>query len=225
MKIFSILLIIVSSFILNIWLYYTSESYRNFLKELKQEPVISKVDDNYDISEKQLKNIEKDSLENELNKKVLDNKKNTSNKKDNLSFVEIKTDKKEISDDLLSSYFKELLNKFSEFNLYRIDTDDSLMDVTSEYPDWYFKYYSKDLSLYLFPTKKYEEVKDIFEVESSDDFFTINEVNNFWDKSFYINLQKRFDDWFVRFIFEKNWSVIWVKVNKKLYKKIKNIIK
>jgi len=51
--------------------------------------------------------------------------------------------------------------------------------LTDEYPDNYFEYYSKDLTLYLFPTKNYNDIKGIFNVLSYDLPFSINEINNF----------------------------------------------
>jgi hypothetical protein len=40
------------------------------------------------------------------------------------------------------------------------------MDITSEYPDNYFEFYDSNLTIYFFPTKNYNEVREIFEIES-----------------------------------------------------------
>jgi hypothetical protein len=72
-----------------------------------------------------------------------------------------------------------VLNLFSIYKLNKLEINSNLFDLTDEYPDNYFEYYSKDLTLYIFPTKKYTELKDIFTVLSSELPITINEVNNF----------------------------------------------
>ena len=59
--------------------------------------------------------------------------------------------------------YKNILKLFEEYKLKEIELKSNLFDLTEEYPDDYFEYYSKNLTLYLFPTKNYEEIKDIFE--------------------------------------------------------------
>jgi len=76
----------------------------------------------------------------------------------------------------------------------------NLFDLTDEYPDNYFEYYSKDLVLYFFPTKTYNELVDIFSVLDDELPFTLNKLNNFWDSSFYINLDENIKDRFVRLV-------------------------
>ena len=228
MKIFQILLIAIFMFILNIWLFYTSKWYRNFLQSIKWDKVVTDINDNYKIKDKE---IEK-TLENELNSKIIDNKTNLNKElksKDNLiekvKFVRdiVDTNIKE------SIFFKNFLNKiFEKFwknTFIRVEEHWSLMDVTDEYPDKYFEYYSPKLTIYNFPTKTYKEVKEIFEIESNWENYTINEVDNFWDESFYINLWEDYKDNFIRIIFVKNKNVIWIKVSKDEYNSIKNIIK
>lgn len=225
MKIFSILLIIVSTFILNIWLYYTSENYRSFLKNIKGDNLIEEVSDDYIIEDKEKnKNLD---LEEKLNNKVINPGNNNSllEKEDDFLIKKIKIEKKNNNEIVLSDYLNNFLNKFDLYNLVKLNSHSNLLDVTSEYPDDYFEYYSKNLTLYFFPTKNYNEVKEIFEIESDWNFFKINEVDNFWEESFYINLWKEFDDNFVRIIFVKNDNVIWIKISKAEYSKIKNIIK
>jgi hypothetical protein len=55
----------------------------------------------------------------------------------------------------------------------------SIFDITDEYPDNYFEYYSKDLVLYIFPTKTYSEIHDIFSVLDDELPFILNETNSF----------------------------------------------
>jgi hypothetical protein len=54
-----------------------------------------------------------------------------------------------------------------------------LFDLTDEYPDNYFEYYSRDLTVYLFPTKNYKDLYNIFDVLSKELPFSLKEVNNF----------------------------------------------
>ncbi|MDP2396498.1 MAG: hypothetical protein Q8S84_07630 [bacterium] len=68
---------------------------------------------------------------------------------------------------------------FSSYSINKLHVNSYLFDITDEYPDNYYEYYSKDLTLYLFPTKTYKEVFDIFSVLSTELPFKINEVNNF----------------------------------------------
>jgi hypothetical protein len=66
----------------------------------------------------------------------------------------------------LSDFAKNFLDNFKKYNLVELKSQSNLMDVTNEYPDSYFEYYSKNLTLYFFPTKNYNQVKEIFEIES-----------------------------------------------------------
>ncbi len=224
MKIFQLLLVAIFMFVLNVWLYYTSEAYREFLQNIKWEKIVEKVDDEYRIDNKE---IEK-SLEDQLNEKIIDNKeeiKKELDSKDSLiekiEFVHKNLDIK-IEE---SDFIKTFLENFKQFNLTKIEDVSSLMDVTDEYPDKYFEYYSPELTIYSFPTKNYKEVREIFEIESNWNNFSINEVDNFWEESFYINLWENYKDNFIRIIFLKNNNVIWIKVSKNEYSSIKNIIK
>lgn len=215
-------------FILNIWLYYTSESYRWFLQNIKWEKIVEEVNDDYRIKEEE---IEK-SLEEELNEKIIINKEEANlelNSKNSLiekiEFVQKKVDKNIEMKDYSKKFLNIFYEKFWEDTFTMLEEHSSLMEVTSEYPDKYFEFYSPDLTLYFFPTKDYNEVKEIFEIESDWDLFIINEVDNFWDESFYINLWEDYRDDFIRIILSKNDSVIWIKVSKNEYDSIKNIIK
>jgi len=260
MKILYVLVIVIVCFILNLAVYYSSDSYREFLKEFKwieQNTIISK--DEYDISvsykdkvsnkENELNNREweiifissksKDEiLKEKLEQKVAfireqerDEKKskvleigNKLNKKDELKKVKnpISND---VKNNVMSIYDKRVLKSFIEFNLVELKYHWELLDVTSEYPDKYFEYYSMDLTLLFFPNKWYNEIKDIFSVESNWYNFMINEVDNFWDESFYVNLWENFEDWYIRVIFKKNGKTFWFKVSKTAYSKVKNILK
>jgi hypothetical protein len=63
--------------------------------------------------------------------------------------------------------------------LRKIEVNSLLFEITPEYPDYYYEYYSKDLVLYFFPTRSYEEIYNIFDYLKGDLDININEVNNF----------------------------------------------
>ena len=122
---------------------------------------------------------------------------------------------------------KRILSKFFSYDLERVLVKQSLFDLTSEYPDDYFEYLGLDwdMILYLFSGREYESIKEIFEVISYDMPYTLNEVNNFWEASFFINVDEEFNDDFVRFIIKSTNGVFWLKIKKDLYNDTKEILK
>jgi hypothetical protein len=54
--------------------------------------------------------------------------------------------------------------------------------------------------------------------------FSINEVNNFWEKSFYINLKEDMKDNYVRIVISKNGVDFWLKIKNDEYNKVKEIL-
>jgi hypothetical protein len=52
--------------------------------------------------------------------------------------------------------------------------------------------------------------------------FTINRVNNFWNESFYINLNEDIKDNYIRSVINYKWIVFWLKIKKSEYNTIKN---
>jgi hypothetical protein len=73
----------------------------------------------------------------------------------------------------------DIINIFSEYDLKKLEVNSNLFDITDEYPDSYFEYYSTDLTLYLFPTKTYQDIYDIFFVLTKELPIKIKEVNNY----------------------------------------------
>ena len=202
--IFIIFLIII--FIVNISFYFLSEDYRFFLKKIKDTNEIVYLED---------KNIN-DDLEPDIPEGAEFVKLSNENEK----IFEIKEDtwsvslKKEI---VLWKNYRKIIELFSVYRLIKLEMNSNLFDITDEYPDNYFEYYSKDLTLYLFPTKTYTDLNDIFSVLEDELPFSINEVNNFWDNSFYINLNNDIEDRFVRLIIANKWVVFWLKIKKTEY--------
>lgn len=110
------------------------------------------------------------------------------------------------------------------FVLSKSESLSSLFDITTEYPDEYYDFSNKHLSVYVFPTKNYDEVKKIFEVLKYELPYQINEVNNFWEKSLYINLNDAYTDGLVRIILEYKNRAFWLKIKKDNYNTVKEIL-
>ena len=207
MKIFSILLVTIGGFIFNIFLYYFNESYRIFLENLKAPQITQVIDDSYSIDSEEVQK----TLEDEL--------------KENVSGIIIvdSTIKWQEEELILSKWEEKILSLFSAYELTELKSHWSLFDVTSEYPDNYFEYYTLDITLYFFSTKSYEKVREIFEVESGD-MFQINELDNFGDESFYINLGESYKDWDIRVVIVKDGIVFWLKISKNEYNNVKRLL-
>jgi len=189
-------------FFLNITFYYISNDYRNFIENLK-------------YSEKKLEN----EFENNLDLQKIEN--NLEEKIEEKIEKEEKIERKTI----LWKNYKIILDKFKkDYLLKKIEVNSLLFELTDEYPDYYFEYYSKDLVLYFFPTKRYWEIYDIFDYLKNNSPYKINETNNFWDKSFYINLNEEIKDDYIRIVVSKNGINFWLKIKKDEYNKVKEIL-
>lgn len=205
---FVVFLIII--FVVNLAFYLLSDDYKFFLKKIKDKDNVVYLEDkviNDKLEQKTLSWAEIVELSKE-NEKIFGSKSNTWSK-------DLKA---EIA---LWQNYQEVINLFSKYDLKKLELNSSLFDLTNEYPDNYFEYYSKDVVLYLFPTKTYSEVYDIFSVLDKELPFTLNQLNNFWDNSFYINLNKDIEDRFTRLVISNKWVVFWLKIKKTEYSLIK----
>lgn len=213
------IIFLIFSFIINICFYYLSEDYRNFLKNIKNDKYSS-----LDLNNSFIDNINNETSSDEFaDNKINDNfeivKKNEEN---NIIFNKLENNKVKIKNSItLWKNYKEVLNLFNSNSLQELELNTNLFDITDEYPDNYLEYYSKDLTLYFFPTKNYSEVYDIFSILSSELPFKINETNNFWEKSFFINLNQDINDNFIRLVVSHNWVVFWLKIKKNEYNVVK----
>jgi hypothetical protein len=122
---------------------------------------------------------------------------------------------------ILWKNYQKILDIFTKYSLKPIELTNNLFDLTWEYPDSYYEYYSKDLTLYFFDTKKYNEVYDVFDILTYDSPFTVNKIDNFWNSSFYINLNEDIQDNYIRLVINYKWVVFGLKIKKSEY----NIIK
>ena len=206
--IFLIFLIII--FVVNLIFYFLSDDYRFFLKKIKDREEIIYLDEQMfdDSWEKEILQDAELAKVNNINDEIFE-------KKDDSWLIELK------SEITLWKNYKDIINIFSIYKLDKLEMNTNLFDITDEYPDNYFEYYSKDLTLYLFPTKTYSDLYDIFSVLSGELPFTMNEVNNFWDNSFFINLNNDIEDRFIRVVISNKGVVFWLKIKKSEYNLVK----
>lgn len=209
-KIIIFILFIISVFVINAAFYFISDDYRFFLKKIKNGDDIV-----YEVNKPVNDNF---SIENPDSTTVVE-----SNTIDSLSFFPL-AEKKEESKVILWKNYQNILSLFSKYDLKKIELNSNLFDLTNEYPDDYFEYYSKDLTLYFFPTKKYNEVYDIFHVLKFELPIELNKVNNFWEGSFYINLEKDIQDRFIRLVIVENGVVFGLKIKKDIYNEVKTTL-
>lgn len=222
-----IIFFLIASFSLNIIVYYIFPGYRSFLHSIKEEPgyiqpgqIVLNTGYNVDIDNlwnNKTSNDEDVKIEKEIPKEI---------KIDNSEKQEIIEDSKieyiSIPEELkITKTETTFLNAFKEYSLKEIELHPRLFDITWEYPDDYFEYYSEYLTLYFFGNKPYDDIKDIFDVLSYEFPFTVNEVDNFWDKTFYINLDEDFVDNIVRVVILYKNRVFWIKVKKEVYDHVK----
>lgn len=208
---FIVFLIVV--FLVNLVFYYISEDYQFFLKKLKNPNEVVYIDE---------KNIN-DDFTPILPEWTTSIKTNTNNQeifKENIeNNIELKN---EVN---LGKNYLDIIRLFWIYDLKLLELNTNLFDLTDEYPDPYYEYYSKDLTLYLFTTKSYNDVKDIINIISYDVPYKINEVNNFLDKSFYINLDEKISDNFVRLVISYKSITFWLKIKKDVYNDVKETLK
>ena len=124
---------------------------------------------------------------------------------------------------------QEILDLFKDFNLEEKEKSEnsSLFGLTNEYPYWYKEFYSKEkkMTLYIFEWKLYNDILNIFDVISYNLYFKVKKVNNFWEKSFFINLEPDLDDNYIRFVFSYKNKNFWLKIKKDWYNDVKVIMK
>ncbi len=222
-KLVFIIFVVTILFFVNIVFYIMSEDYRFFIKKIKYsdsviyESKLSINDEDTSLSDIDLKELPPVSLTPEEETEEVDT--------DGLQFlsdIETTLDKQE--EIILSSTEQEILDLFSEYDLKELKKHASLFDISTEYPDDYFEYFSKDLVVYFFSTKSYSEVFDVFEVLSFDLPYDLNEVNNFWQSSFYINLKEVYTDEFIRLVVQYQSKAFGLKIHRNVYDDIKDII-
>lgn len=213
-------------FITHLFLYYLSNSYQNFFKWIKYENNTNvntwSLSNSWTNAVKWISNYTWSNLSNE---DLSDN--SQKNNENDL----IKSDEKVTfswnSDTIsLSKEEQEVLDLFKDSELRKLEVHSSLFDLTTEYPDSYLEYFNEEkwITLYMFQTKLYDDVLNVFDVISYNLPFKIKKVNNFWDSSFYINMDSTISDEYIRFVFSFKNKVFWLKIKKDSYNEVKEIL-
>lgn len=205
----------------NIAAYVMSEDYRFFLKKLKYQNEVVYEDQLIDDTQRLIIVDDPESEQGEDTQIIV--------AQDGVTFLDALSWKiqKDESDTLVQMTVEELqvLNALSEvFVLRESDELETLFGITDEYPDAYRQYSNAHMSLYMFSTKRYSAVKNIFEVLQFELPIEINEVNNIWDASFFINMESGFDDSIVRIVFEYQNYAFWLKIKKDNYNRTKEAL-
>ena len=209
-------------FTLNIIFYYVSNDYKVFLENLKYKKITKDSQNVSNNLKTQIDFNQKNIIKNELEEKIIEDKKFEKD----LESIAITNDNiKVVQKTILWKYYKDILNKFEKkYQFDKIEVNTKLFEITDEYPDYYYEYYSDDLTLYFFTSKQYSDIYNIFDYLKHDLPISINELNNFWEKSFYINLNKEIDDKYIRLVISENGITYWLKINNKEYDKVKNLL-
>lgn len=233
-KIVYSILIVSFVFLLNIGLYFYSDSYSFFLKKIKYWEETSLLDKNKITDEYLLSSLT--SLEKDCNCEplVCDNNQNLENnfeKVDDLIDVKPVQSQENIQNEIINQNnqkINEYIKKFSNYKLLEKSYDEyyKIFDITDEYPNKYTTYQAWDLEIYFFPLSNFDEIYNIFNFLINDDLITnkfdLNKTNNFWKKSFFINLKTQ--DEFVRLVID-DWNILfWLKIKKGYYWDIKKIL-
>lgn len=215
-----VLFFLLFVFFLNILFYFVSSDYRSFIENLKHPAEsleeISDIELQEDSSLQWAQII--DFEDPNIWISLLEEWEYSENEKD-VDIVPIQTKV------VLWKNYKDIVDQFTAaYPLKKIEVNSSLFELTTEYPDYYYEYYSRDVTLYLFYTRTYGELFDIFDYLSGNLPFTLNEVNNFWDNSFFINLREDISDNFVRLVIWDNGVTFWLKIKKDQYNRVKDIL-
>lgn len=121
------------------------------------------------------------------------------------------------------------LNEKNKLFLSKIDLvfedKTTIADVLWTWIDYYDNFLIKKsdkFDIYVFWENKYEEIFSFFDVRSDETKKEINAVNNFWERSFYLN------EWevnnTVRIVLEKDYNTYWFVVSKENYPLLKEIL-
>ncbi len=215
-KIVYVIFFVTSALLLNIWLYYFSDGYSFFLKNIKYwDEIIS--NDSKEITDEY--------------KPILEENNKTQNECNCDCSQYINQLEKQVTFQKNSSkYIGKVLSKFSEFytlNEKKYDEYYQIFDITDEYPTNYTTYSWDGLEIYFFTWAKFDDVYNMFDVLTSDQTiekkFSLNKTWDFKKNSFFINLSVPDD--FVRLVVD-NWNILfWLKMKKSYYSDIKEILK
>lgn len=243
-KIVYTILLISLVFLCNIGLYFYSDAYSLFLKQMKYwedipQDYTSLITDDYLLKNFPWWNWESPSCSCESDKKSenitpetlddisLDSQESILTQTWVSEKWEAEKQIKEAKRQQAMGKISQILPKFSKYNLEEKPYDEyyKMFDISDEYPNTYITYANTDLEIYFFPESSFEDFYNIFTLLSNDIMvkdFQLNRMDNFWKKSFFINLSQQDDQ--VRLVVDNGNILFWLKMKKNYYNDIKNIL-
>lgn len=242
-KVVYTILIISVVFLCNIGLYFYSDTYSFFLKQMKYWDDIptdyeSLITDDYLL--KNFTGAENPSCNCEVPPQpecpspiaLIEPSTDSLSWQNNLSSLDtqkIEQEKKQQQEKRQQHLVRitPVLAKFSSYKLIEKPYDEyyNMFDVSDEYPNPYYTYTWENLEMYFFPESSFENFYNIFTLLSKDAMvrkFELNTVQNFWKKTFFINLEPKDDA--VRIVVQGENILVWLKFKKSYYNDIKNIL-
>ncbi|MCP4523161.1 MAG: hypothetical protein GY828_02990 [Candidatus Gracilibacteria bacterium] len=213
-KIINLLIFLVFLFLVNLSFYFISEDYQFFIKKLKNKEEITYIQ-NPSSNELYDSELNVDTPYTFESQDITDDQNNTDTESVEITYIS------EPPQVVLGKNYQTILELFQSYNLETIELKSNLFDITEEYPDDYYEYYSPELTLYFFDTKSYHEIMSIFDVLAYDLRFTTKQVDNFGDASFFINLNEDIQDNFIRTVVNYKGVVFGLKFKKSEYDTIK----
>lgn len=217
---------LVLIFLLNIMLFIVSPYYKEKILTLKYWFLPEKTQNINEVSEPEV--VKKD--ENTENNKPIETKKPIKSEEIGVINETINIENQEDAWEkpnldlpkiyLPNSVESDFLNKFDTFFLSKQEKYTPLLWLFRDYPVKYWLFSSSSLEIYTFWENQYDYVLNYLKEKQNQAFWEVNEVNNFWDKSFYFNKI----EWKVSLFLEKDSHTYGIFVDAKDYEIIKNIL-
>ncbi len=244
-KVVYTILLISLVFLWNIGLYFYSDAYSIFLKQMKYwedvpQDYTSLITDDYllknfswwdascSCENTWTKNISSEKTLDDVGEKTSVASGNIVNTpKQTTQETEFEKQQKALKKQEVVNKISQILPKFSKYNLVEKPYDEyyKMFDISDEYPNEYLTYSNTDLEMYFFPESTFDSFYNIFTLLSNDVMvrdFELNKVDSFWKKAFFINLVPQDD--MVRLVIDNGNILFWLKMKKSYYNDIKNIL-
>lgn len=133
-----------------------------------------------------------------------------------LEEFDIQEDIYELNISEIKDLYRDILSLFKDYSFQDWFYEEyfEIFGLTYEYPQEYVVLQSDKIELYLFNNSNYSEMSNFFELLKYL-WYTLNYVDNFWNRSFFINLDS--PDWYVRLVIESGDLALWIKLHKDDY--------
>ncbi|MGE4444050.1 MAG: hypothetical protein AB7E37_03610 [Candidatus Altimarinota bacterium] len=243
-KVVYTILLISLVFLGNIGLYFYSDAYSIFLKQMKYgedvpQDYTSLITDDYllknfsggdascSCENTGTKNISSEKTLDDVGEKTSIASGNVVNTPKQTQETEFEKQQKALKKQEVVNKISQILPKFSKYNLVEKPYDEyyKMFDISDEYPNEYLTYSNTDLEMYFFPESTFDSFYNIFTLLSNDVMvrdFELNKVDSFGKKAFFINLVPQDD--MVRLVIDNGNILFGLKMKKSYYNDIKNIL-